>query len=139
MKIMQSKNAAKGGAIALVLGGLTLRLTAADARDWLQVAQEFAPILIVLAVAWVGWVWIQDLMEQRERCVEETTAIRKLFYPLLRAHTREGDPLPDEEAFVRRGEFDAEILSSTIAKRCPGHTVQRRRASDKPAPAKRRR
>lgn len=122
----RQRQAAATGVIGLTIAGVAVKLTAGDAREWLQVVSDFAiPIAMMVLLGGVLFFMHQQL-QAHAACRADLEKLRRVLYQLVRASVRDGDEIVTEESFAR-GDFDEHQLLEAMARREPRPRPRRER------------
>lgn len=112
------RQAAATGVIGLTIAGVAVKLTAGDAREWLQVLNDFMmPIVVMLLLAGVLF-FMREQLAAHDACKRDLEKLRRVLYQLIRGSVRDGDEIVTEENFAR-GDFDEQQLLEVMARRGP--------------------
>lgn len=147
MKSKSTKAKYAGAGVAtLAIGGLIVKLTPDDARNWLTIIMEFyVPIIVIGSMCVIIYLYRaqveqhqaerQEQQDQHRSCVSELSRMRAIIYEILRLNIRASD-LPIDRTSFENGDFsdyDKDHLVNIIRKRAPDQerakpVVNRRRA-----------
>lgn len=123
------RQAAATGVIGLTIAGVAVKLTATDAREWLQVLSDFTmPIVIMMLLGGVLF-FMREQLAAHDACKRDLEKLRRVLYQLIRGSVRDGDDIVTEESFAR-GDFDEQALAAVISRRGPRPRPRRERHDD---------